>query len=284
MAAQLLDGKAMSGVLREEIAQRVTSLKEKGIHPGLAVILVGEDPASQIYVRNKGIGCEQVGIHSVTIRMPEDTTQQQLEDQIRALNEDESIHGILVQLPLPRHLDEAAALAVIVPEKDVDGFHIQNAGKLLNGLPGVVACTPKGALEMIRRTGVDLSGKEAVVVGRSNIVGKPMAALLTQADGTVTLCHSRTPELAEITRQADILVSAVGKGNCVTASMVKDGAVVIDVAMNRNDAGKLCGDVDFDAVEPKASYITPVPGGVGPMTRAMLMENLLTAARNHLDV
>ena len=211
MAAQLLDGKAMSGVLREEIAQRVTSLKEKGIHPGLAVILVGEDPASQIYVRNKGIGCEQVGIHSVTIRMPEDTTQQQLEDQIRALNEDESIHGILVQLPLPRHLDEAAALAVIVPEKDVDGFHIQNAGKLLNGLPGVVACTPKGALEMIRRTGVDLSGKEAVVVGRSNLVGKPMAMLLLQQNCTVTVCHSRTADLAAHTRRADILVAAVGR-------------------------------------------------------------------------
>ena len=281
MSAQLLDGKAMSGVLREEIARRVAALKEKGIHPGLAVILVGEDPASQIYVRNKGIGCEQVGIHSVTIRMPEDTTQQQLEDQIRALNEDDSIHGILVQLPLPRHLDEAAALAVIVPEKDVDGFHIQNAGKLLNGLPGVVACTPKGALEMIRRTGVDLSGKEAVVVGRSNIVGKPMAMLLTQSDGTVTTCHSRTEDLASITREADILVSAIGQTRFVTADMVKDGAVVIDVAMNRDENGKLCGDVDFAAVEPKASYITPVPGGVGPMTRALLMRNILTAARNH---
>ena len=284
MAAQLLDGKAMSEELRADIARKVAALKERGVTPGLAVILVGDDPASQIYVRNKGIGCEKTGMHSVTIRMPEDTTQQALEDQIRTLNADPAIHGILVQLPLPPHLDEAAALAAIVPEKDVDGFHVQNAGRLLCGLPGVVACTPKGAMEMIRRTGVSLSGKEAVVVGRSNIVGKPMAALLTQADGTVTLCHSRTPELAEITRQADILVSAVGKGNCVTASMVKDGAVVIDVAMNRNDAGKLCGDVDFDAVEPKASYITPVPGGVGPMTRAMLMENLLTAVRNHLDV
>ena len=277
MAAQLLDGKAMSGVLREEIAQRVAALKEKGIHPGLAVILVGEDPASQIYVRNKGIGCEQVGIHSVTIRMPEDTTQQQLEDQIRALNEDDSIHGILVQLPLPRQLDEAAALAVIVPEKDVDGFHIQNTGKLLNGLPGVVACTPKGALEMIRRTGVDLSGKEAVVVGRSNIVGKPMAMLLLQQNCTVTVCHSRTADLAAHTRRADILVAAVGRPKMITADMVKPGAIVIDVGINRVD-GKVVGDVDFDGVKEVAGWITPVPGGVGRMTITMLLENTVEAA------
>ena len=205
MAAQLLDGKIMSDALRAEIAQKVAALKEKGVTPGLAVILVGEDPASQIYVRNKGIGCEQTGMHSVTIRMPEETTQQELEDQIRALNADPAIHGILVQLPLPKHLDEAAALAVIVPEKDVDGFHVQNAGKLLNGLNGVVACTPKGALEMIRRTGVNLSGKEAVVVGRSNIVGKPMAVLLLQENCTVTICHSRTADLAAHTRRADVL-------------------------------------------------------------------------------
>ena len=282
MSAQLLDGKVMSDALRGEIAQRVAALKEKGVHPGLAVILVGEDPASQIYVRNKGIGCEQVGIHSVTIRMPETTTQEELEAQIRALNADESIHGILVQLPLPKHLDEAAALAVIVPEKDVDGFHIQNAGKLMNGLNGVVACTPKGALEMIRRTGVDLSGKEAVVVGRSNIVGKPMAMLLLQQNCTVTMCHSRTADLAAHTRRADVLVAAVGKAKFITADMVKPGAIVIDVGINRNAEGKVVGDVDFDAVKEVAGWITPVPGGVGRMTITMLLENTVEAAEKLL--
>ncbi|MBQ7850984.1 MAG: bifunctional methylenetetrahydrofolate dehydrogenase/methenyltetrahydrofolate cyclohydrolase FolD [Clostridia bacterium] len=282
MSAQLLDGKVMSDALRGEIAQRVAALKEKGVHPGLAVILVGEDPASQIYVRNKGIGCEQVGIHSVTIRMPETTTQEELESQIRALNADGTIHGILVQLPLPKHLDEAAALAVIVPEKDVDGFHIQNAGKLMNGLNGVVACTPKGALEMIRRTGVDLSGKEAVVVGRSNIVGKPMAMLLLQQNCTVTMCHSRTADLAAHTRRADVLVAAVGKAKFITADMVKPGAIVIDVGINRNAEGKVVGDVDFDAVKEVAGWITPVPGGVGRMTITMLLENTVEAAEKLL--
>ena len=284
MSAQLLDGKVMSDALRSEIAVRVAALKEKGIHPGLAVILVGEDPASQIYVRNKGIGCEQVGIHSVTIRMPETTTQEELENQIRALNADESIHGILVQLPLPKHLDEAAALAVIVPEKDVDGFHIQNAGKLLNGLNGVVACTPKGALEMIRRTGVDLSGKEAVVVGRSNIVGKPMAMLLLQQNCTVTICHSRTADLAAHTRNADVLVAAVGKAKFITADMVKPGSIVIDVGINRLADGKVVGDVDFDAVKEVAGWITPVPGGVGRMTITMLLENTVEAAERAANV
>ena len=278
MSAQLLDGKAMSGVLREEIARRVAALKEKGIHPGLAVILVGEDPASQIYVRNKGVGCEQVGMHSVTLRLPENTTQTELADHIRALNADASIHGILVQLPLPKHLDEAAALAAIVPEKDVDGFHVQNAGKLLSGLPGVVACTPKGAMEMIRRTGVDLTGKEAVVVGRSNIVGKPMAMLLLQANCTVTLCHSRTADLAAHTRRADVLVAAVGKAKFITADMVKPGAIVIDVGINRLADGKVVGDVDFDGVKEVAGFITPVPGGVGRMTITMLLENTVEAA------
>ena len=281
MSAQLLDGKVMSEALRAEIAQRVAALKVKGVTPGLAVILVGEDPASQIYVRNKGVGCEQVGIHSVTIRLPETTTQTELEDHIRRLNADESIHGILVQLPLPKGLDEAAALAVIAPEKDVDGFHIQNAGKLLNGLPGVVACTPKGALEMIRRTGLDLTGKEAVVVGRSNIVGKPMAMLLLQQNCTVTLCHSRTVNLAEHTRRADILVAAVGKAKFITADMVKPGAVVIDVGINRVD-GKVVGDVDFEAVREVAGWITPVPGGVGRMTITMLLSNTLEAAERTL--
>lgn len=281
MAAQILDGKAMSETMRQEMAGRVAALKAKGVTPGLAVILVGEDPASQIYVRNKGKGCEQVGMHSVTIRLPETASQAELEAEIRRLNADAAIHGILVQLPLPRHLDEAAALAVIAPEKDVDGFHIQNAGRLLNGLPGVIACTPKGALEMIRRTGVDLNGKEAVVVGRSNIVGKPMAMLLLQQNCTVTMCHSRTRNLAEHTRRADILVAAVGRAGLITADMVKPGAIVIDVGINRVD-GKVVGDVDFDSVKDVAGWITPVPGGVGRMTITMLLENTLEAAQRSL--
>ena len=283
MSAQLLDGKVMSDELRVRIAERVAALKGKGVTPGLAVILVGEDPASQIYVRNKEKGCEQVGMHSIAIRLPAETTQAELESHIRALNADASIHGILVQLPLPRHLDEAAALAVIAPEKDVDGFHVQNAGKLLNGLEGVVACTPKGALEMIRRTGVDLSGKEAVVVGRSNIVGKPMAMLLLQQNCTVTMCHSRTADLAAHTRRADVLVAAVGKAKFITADMVKPGAIVIDVGINRNAEGKVVGDVDFDAVKEVAGWITPVPGGVGRMTITMLLENTVEAAERTIN-
>lgn len=277
MAAQLLDGKAMSNELREKLALRVEDLKARGVTPGLAVILVGEDPASQIYVKNKGLGCAQVGMHSVTIRLPETTTQQELETQIDQLNGDAAIHGILVQLPLPKGLDEAAALARIAPEKDVDGFHVVNAGKLFTGQKGVVACTPKGAMEMIRRTGIDLSGKEAVVVGRSNIVGKPMAMLLLQQNATVTMCHSRTQHLAEHTRRADVLVAAVGKPRFITADMVKPGAIVIDVGINRVD-GKVVGDVDFDAVKEVASWITPVPGGVGRMTITMLLENTIEAA------
>lgn len=277
MAAQLLDGKTMSNELREKLALRVDNLKARGVTPGLAVILVGEDPASQIYVKNKGLGCAQVGMHSVTIRLPETTTQQELETQIDQLNSDAAIHGILVQLPLPTGLDEAAALARIAPEKDVDGFHVVNAGKLFTGQKGVVACTPKGAMEMIRRTGIDLSGKEAVVVGRSNIVGKPMAMLLLQQNATVTMCHSRTQHLAEHTRRADVLVAAVGKPRFITADMVKPGAIVIDVGINRVD-GKVVGDVDFDAVKEVASWITPVPGGVGRMTITMLLENTIEAA------
>lgn len=277
MAAQLLDGKTMSNELREKLALRVENLKARGVTPGLAVILVGEDPASQIYVKNKGLGCAQVGMHSVTIRLPETTTQQELETQIDQLNGDSSIHGILVQLPLPAGLDEAAALARIAPEKDVDGFHVVNAGKLFTGQKGVVACTPKGAMEMIRRTGIDLSGKEAVVVGRSNIVGKPMAMLLLQQNATVTMCHSRTQHLAEHTRRADVLVAAVGKPRFITADMVKPGAIVIDVGINRVD-GKVVGDVDFGAVKEVASWITPVPGGVGRMTITMLLENTIEAA------
>lgn len=277
MAAQLLDGKAMSAELREELALRVQRLKRKGVTPGLAVILVGDDPASQIYVKNKELGCQQVSIHSVTIRLPETASQAELEAQIDKLNADASIHGILVQLPLPQGLDEAAALARILPEKDVDGFQLQNAGKLFTGQQGVVACTPKGAMEMLHRTGIDLSGKEAVVVGRSNIVGKPMAMLLLQENATVTICHSRTANLAEHTRRADVLVAAVGKPRFITADMVKPGAIVIDVGINRVD-GKVVGDVDFDAVREVASWITPVPGGVGRMTITMLLANTIEAA------
>ena len=277
MAAQMLDGKAMSAELREELALRVQRLKGKGVTPGLAVILVGDDPASQIYVKNKELGCQQVGIHSVTIRLPETASQAELEAQIDKLNADASIHGILVQLPLPQGLDEAAALVGILPEKDVDGFHLLNAGKLFTGHQGVVACTPKGAMEMLHRTGIDLSGKEAVVVGRSNIVGKPMAMLLLQENATVTICHSRTANLAEHTRRADVLVAAVGKPRFITADMVKPGAIVIDVGINRVD-GKVVGDVDFDAVREVAAWITPVPGGVGRMTITMLLANAIEAA------
>lgn len=277
MSARLLDGKAMSAELRGKLAERVKALKEKGVTPGLAVILVGHDPASEIYVRNKEKGCEEIGIYSRAVRMEETATQDELEAEIERLNQDPQIHGILVQLPLPRHLDEQSALRHVAPEKDVDGFHLMNAGSLMNGTDGVVACTPKGALHMIKSTGIDLNGKEAVVIGRSNIVGKPMALLLLRENCTVTICHSRTKNLAEHTRRADILVAAVGKAGFITADMVKEGAVVIDVGINRVD-GKVRGDVDFDAVFPKAGWITPVPGGVGRMTITMLLENTVEAA------
>lgn len=276
MAAQMLDGKAAAAELRGEIAQRVACLRKKGITPGLAVILVGEDPASEVYVRNKSVGCDQVGIHSVTIRLPASTTQAELEKLIARLNADNVIHGILVQLPLPSHLDEAAVLAAIAPEKDVDGFHIANAGRMFNGLPGVAACTPKGAMALIRRSGMDLRGKEAVVIGRSNIVGKPMAMLLLGQDCTVTICHSRTEHLAEHTRRADILVAAVGKPGLIKKDMVKPGALVVDVGINRVN-GKIVGDVMPDVAEV-AGWMTPVPGGVGKMTIAMLLQNTLEAA------
>ena len=281
MSAELLSGKTMSESLRKEIASRVSALKAKGLTPGLAVILVGNDPASEIYVRNKGNGCTEVGMYSRTINMPAETTQEELESAIDALNNDPAIHGILVQLPLPKHLDENAALAKILPEKDVDGFHLINAGHMLTGTEGVVACTPRGALHMIKSTGVNLSGKEAVVIGRSNIVGKPMAMLLLKENCTVTICHSRTQTLAEHTRRADILVAAVGKAGFVTADMVKPGAIVIDVGINRVD-GKVKGDVDFDAVKEVAGWITPVPGGVGKMTITMLLMNTVEAAERML--
>ncbi len=281
MAAQILDGKAMSASLRAEITERVAKLKERGVTPGLAVILVGNDPASEIYVRNKGNGCVETGMYSRTISMPEETSQEELEAAIDALNTDDAIHGILVQLPLPKHLDEQAALAKILPEKDVDGFHLINAGHMLTGTDGVVACTPRGALYMIKSTGLNLSGMEAVVIGRSNIVGKPMAMLLMRENCTVTICHSRTKDLAEHTRRADILVAAVGKAGFVTADMVKPGAIVIDVGINRVD-GKVRGDVDFEAVKEVAGWITPVPGGVGKMTITMLLMNTVEAAERTL--
>ena len=275
--AVLMDGRIMAAQLMEGLKERVNVLKEKGVGVGLAVILVGEDPASQVYVRNKGKACEELGIHSETIRLPEETSQQALEALIDQLNQDDRIDGILVQLPLPRHLNEAQALRKIIPEKDVDGFHIENAGRLFTGQQGVVACTPKGIMHMLKEAKVPLSGRHAVVIGRSNIVGKPIAMLLLDENCTVTICHSRTQDLPGHTRQADILVAAVGRAGFVTADMVKPGAAVVDVGINRVN-GKVVGDVDFEAVEKVAGYISPVPGGVGKMTIGMLMENTIEAA------
>ena len=277
MTAKMLDGAAMALEVEKELKQRVDALREKNVVPGLCVILVGNDPASQTYVANKEKACARLGIHSQTLRMGAETTQAELEASIERANEDEAIHGILVQLPLPAHLDEHRALALIRPEKDVDGFHAVNMGRLARGEDCVVACTPKGALHMLKAAGVPIAGKNAVVIGRSNIVGKPMALLLLQENATVTICHSRTANLAEHTRRADVLVAAVGKPCFITADMVKPGAIVIDVGINRVD-GKLCGDVDFEAVKEKAGWISPVPGGVGKMTIAMLMENTVSAA------
>lgn len=277
MAAKILDGAAMALEVEKELKQRVDALREKNVVPGLCVILVGNDPASQTYVANKEKACARLGIHSQTLRMGAETTQAELEASIERANEDEAIHGILVQLPLPAHLDEHRALALIRPEKDVDGFHAVNMGRLARGEECVVACTPKGALHMLKAAGVPIAGKNAVVIGRSNIVGKPMALLLLQENATVTICHSRTENLAEYTRRADILVAAVGKPRFVNADMVKEGAAVLDVGINRVD-GKLFGDVDFEAVKEKAGWISPVPGGVGKMTIAMLMENTVSAA------
>ncbi len=277
MTAKILDGAAMALEVEKELKQRVDALREKNVVPGLFVILVGNDPASQTYVANKEKACARLGIHSQTLRMGAETTQAELEAAIERANEDEAIHGILVQLPLPAHLDEHRALALIRPEKDVDGFHAVNMGRLARGEDCVVACTPKGALHMLKAAGVPIAGKNAVVIGRSNIVGKPMALLLLQENATVTICHSRTENLAEYTRRADILVAAVGKPRFVTADMVKEGAAVLDVGINRVD-GKLCGDVDFETVKEKAGWISPVPGGVGKMTIAMLMENTVSAA------
>ncbi len=275
--AKILDGRLMAEELLLDQTRRVQELRQKGIVPGLAVVLVGEDPASQIYVRNKGLACERIGIHSETIRMEERSSQDEVLAVIDRLNADPAINGILVQLPLPRHLDERAVLARIMPEKDVDGFHISNAGKLFSGQQGVVPCTPKGIIYMLKKGGVELAGKEAVVIGRSNIVGKPAAILLLNENCTVTICHSKTKDLTEHCRRADVLVAAIGKPRFVTADMVKPGAAVVDVGINRVD-GKVVGDVDYEPVKEIAGWITPVPGGVGKLTISMLMENTLEAA------
>ncbi|HWI81642.1 bifunctional methylenetetrahydrofolate dehydrogenase/methenyltetrahydrofolate cyclohydrolase FolD [Ramlibacter sp.] len=278
MTAQLIDGNALAKSIRAEVAQRAQALKARGVTPGLAVILVGEDPASQVYVKHKVTDSQEAGLRSVLERYPADMAEAALLDRIRALNADPAIHGILVQLPLPRHMNAARVIETISPAKDVDGFHVASAGALMIGQPGFVPCTPYGCMKMLESIGYDLRGKNAVVIGRSNIVGKPMAMLLLQKNATVTVCHSATKDLAAHTRQADVVVAAVGKRNVLTADMVKPGAVVIDVGMNRNDEGKLCGDVDFAGVREVAGWITPVPGGVGPMTRAMLLVNTLEAA------
>ncbi len=274
-----IDGKAVSAAVKQEIAREVERLKLRGVCPGLAVILVGNDPASRIYVNNKKKACEAVGVYSEEYALPEETSQQEILDLIGRLNADPKISGILVQSPLPDGLDESAVVEYIDPRKDVDAFHAHNVGLLMQGRPVFQPCTPAGIVELIRSTGTEIEGKHCVVVGRSNIVGKPMAMLFLQNNGTVTVCHSKTKALDSITRQADILVSAVGKSGFIRADMVKPGALVIDVGMNRDKNGKLCGDVNFAEVEPVASYITPVPGGVGPMTIAMLMKNTVTAAK-----
>jgi methylenetetrahydrofolate dehydrogenase (NADP+)/methenyltetrahydrofolate cyclohydrolase len=275
--ARILSGKEVSARVKAELRLEAEKLTAAGTKPGLAVVIVGEDPASLVYVANKEKACNELGMHSEKYAMPENTTEEELLALIEKLNADENIHGILVQLPLPSHLDDKTIINNILPEKDVDAFHPANVGKIMIGDFDFVPCTPAGVMELIKESGVEVEGKECVVIGRSNIVGKPMAMLLLKENGTVEICHSRTENLKEETLSADILVAAVGKAYFVTADMVKDGAVVIDVGMNRNEEGKLCGDVCFDEVEKKASYITPVPGGVGPMTITMLLENTVRA-------
>ena len=275
--ANIINGKEISAKIREELKAEASKM---AVRPGLAVILVGEDPASQVYVRNKEKACTELGYYSEKYTLPSDTKMEDLLDLIDVLNKSEKIHGILVQLPLPKHLDEEKVILAIDPSKDVDAFHPVNVGKIMIGNHSFLPCTPAGVMELLKRSGIDVNGKDCVVIGRSNIVGKPQAMLLLHENATVTICHSRTKDLKEVCSRADILVSAVGRAGFVTADMVKEGAVVIDVGINRNEEGKLCGDVLFDEVEPKASYITPVPGGVGPMTITMLMKNTLTAAKN----
>ena len=277
--ATVISGKEVSAKVREEVRRECEALKEEGITPGLAVIIVGDDPASRVYVNNKKKACAEVGFVSEEYALPAETTQQELMELIAKLNEDDRINGILCQLPLPRHLDEKEVINAISPAKDVDAFHPFNVGKIMIGDYDFLPCTPAGVMELIHYAGISAEGKTCVIVGRSNIVGKPMAMLLLHENGTVTICHSRTRNLKEICLGADILVAAVGKPRFITADMVKEGAVVLDVGINRDENGKLCGDVDYASVEPKASYITPVPGGVGPMTIAMLMKNTLKAAK-----
>jgi methylenetetrahydrofolate dehydrogenase (NADP+)/methenyltetrahydrofolate cyclohydrolase len=283
MTAQLIDGNALSKQLRAQVAADTAALKAKGLTPGLAVVLVGDNQASQVYVRNKVKACEDAGLHSVLEKYEATMTEADLLARVEALNNDASIHGILVQLPLPAHIDAQKVIEAISPAKDVDGFHIASAGALMTGMPGFWPCTPYGCMKMLESIGYDLKGKHAVVIGRSNIVGKPMALMLLQKDATVTVAHSRTQNLKALTLQADVIVAAVGKRNVLTADMVKPGAVVLDVGMNRNDEGKLCGDVDFDGVKEVAGYITPVPGGVGPMTITMLLVNTLESAQRALS-
>ena len=284
MSAHIIDGNALAQHWREQVARDCVALQARGVKPGLAVLLVGDNPASQVYVRNKVKACEQAGLHSVLEQLPADLSESDLLARVEALNRDPLIHGILVQLPLPAHIDAHKVIEAIDPAKDVDGFHVASAGALMTGLPGFWPCTPHGCMKMLESIGYPLSGKHAVVIGRSNIVGKPMALMLLAQNATVTICHSRTVNLKALTRQADVIVAAVGQRNTVTADMVKPGAVVIDVGMNRNEAGKLCGDVDFEAVRHIAGHITPVPGGVGPMTIAMLLVNTLESARRTLSV
>jgi len=280
MSAMILDGAALAARLRSQYRVQAEALAAQGRRPGLAVIIVGDNPASRVYVRNKVRACEDAGFESRLIELPATTTEAELLTCLEALNSDPAIHGILTQLPLPPHIDANRVIETILPSKDVDGFHVASAGALMTGLPGFAPCTPSGVMEIIKDAGINPEGRHAVVIGRSNIVGKPMAMLLLQAGATVTICHSRTPDLGVITRQADILVAAVGRVKLVTAAMVKPGACVIDVGMNRDEAGKLCGDVDFAGVREVAGFITPVPGGVGPMTIAMLLANTLKAAES----
>lgn len=278
MTAQIIDGNALSRQLRTEVGERALALKARGTTPGLAVVLVGDNPASQVYVRNKVKACHEAGLHSVLEQYADNLTEAELLTRVDALNKDPAIHGILVQLPLPAHIDAQKVIEAISPDKDVDGFHIASAGALMTGMPGFWPCTPYGCMKMLESINYELRGKHAVVIGRSNIVGKPMALMLLQKHATVTVCHSATQNLKAQTLQADVIVAAVGKRNVLTADMVKPGAVVIDVGMNRNDEGKLCGDVDFEGVKEVAGFITPVPGGVGPMTITMLLVNTLEAA------
>jgi methylenetetrahydrofolate dehydrogenase (NADP+)/methenyltetrahydrofolate cyclohydrolase len=278
MAAQIIDGNALSKQLRASVAQRAAALRARGITPGLAVVLVGDNPASQVYVRNKVKACADNGLYSVLDKHPATLSQTDLLARVEALNNDPAVHGILVQLPLPVHIDAQTVIEAIAPEKDVDGFHVASAGSLMLGQPGFWPCTPYGCMKILESIGYDLRGKHAVVIGRSNIVGKPMALMLLQKNASVTICHSATANLKAMTLQADVIVAAVGKRNVLTADMVKPNAVVIDVGMNRDDNGKLCGDVDFEGVSQVAAYITPVPGGVGPMTITMLLVNTLEAA------